>query len=91
MIRTCFIMAGIVILTLIFGSMATLVSFFSKTGNTPHMVARMWAKSILFISGVKVTVKGLSHIDPNGSYIYMSNHQSNFDIPVLLGALPVHL
>ena len=29
------------------------------------------------------------NIEPNRSYIYMSNHQSNFDIPVLLACLPV--
>ena len=41
------------------------------------------------VSGIKVNVKGLSNIDPAKSYIYMCNHQSNFDIPVLLGCLPV--
>jgi 1-acyl-sn-glycerol-3-phosphate acyltransferase len=43
----------------------------------------------MFVSGIKVTVNGLANIDPTQSYIYMSNHQSNFDIPVLLAYLPV--
>ena len=43
---------------------------------------------ILFVSRIKVTVKGISNIDPSKSYIFMPNHQSNFDIPVLLGCLP---
>lgn len=41
------------------------------------------------MSRIDVTVNGLSNIDPSQSFIYMSNHQSNFDIPVLLACLPV--
>ena len=65
------------------------VSLFSRTGNAPHLVARAWARSILFVSGIKVTVNGISHLGSGRSFIYMVNHQSNFDIPVLLGCLPV--
>ncbi|CAB1058339.1 Acyl-CoA:1-acyl-sn-glycerol-3-phosphate acyltransferase (EC [Olavius sp. associated proteobacterium Delta 1] len=49
----------------------------------------MWARGILYVSRIKVTVNGLANIDPTQSYVYMSNHQSNFDIPVLLAYLPV--
>jgi len=31
----------------------------------------------------------MEQIDPARAFIFMSNHQSNFDIPVLLGHLPV--
>ena len=34
-------------------------------------------------------MQGRTHIQENESYIFMANHQSNFDIPVLLGYLPV--
>ena len=68
---------------------AIIVAFFSRTGNPVHIIARMWSKSILFVSGIKVDVKGLANIDPGKSYIYMANHRSNFDIPVLLGCLPI--
>jgi 1-acyl-sn-glycerol-3-phosphate acyltransferase len=64
------------------------ISFFTRTGNPVHLVARLWARSILFVSRIKVTVNGLSNVDPSKSFIYMSNHQSNFDIPVLLAYIP---
>ncbi|MFO7715233.1 lysophospholipid acyltransferase family protein [Desulfosarcina sp.] len=64
-------------------------SFFSRTGNGPHLLARFWANSILWVSRVKVTVSGIEKLDPRRSYIYMPNHQSNADIPLLLGRLPV--
>lgn len=69
--------------------MAILASLLDKKGELPHLVARVWGRSILFGANVKVTVKNRDYIDPSRSYIYMSNHQSNFDIPVLLAYLPV--
>jgi 1-acyl-sn-glycerol-3-phosphate acyltransferase len=82
-------MAWTVLATVIFGILAITASIFDSTGNFSHIVARMWGKSILIASRIKVTVTGLSNIDPSKSYIYMSNHQSNFDIPVLLAHLKV--
>ena len=38
---------------------AIIVAFFSRTGNPVHIIARMWSKSILFVSGIKVDVEGL--------------------------------
>ena len=53
------------------------------------MFARLWGNSILLANLTKVSITGLHHIDPSRPLIYMANHQSNFDIPVLLGKLPV--
>ena len=89
MIRTFFIVVWTILVTMVFGVVTILVSFFSKKGNLPHIVARIWAKSILAASFIHVNVVGLSKIDPFKSYIFMSNHQSNFDIPVLLAHLPI--
>jgi 1-acyl-sn-glycerol-3-phosphate acyltransferase len=88
-LHTGFIILWVILATTIFGLVTILASFFSKTGDFPHLIARAWAQSILFVSRVSVQVRGLSKIDPSQSYIYMANHQSNFDIPVLLGCLRV--
>ncbi len=89
MIRTAFIILYVLPATAVLGVIAIFVSFFSRTGNPVHIIARLWAKSIFIIGVIDVTVKGLANIDPSHSYIYMANHRSNFDIPVLLGCLPV--
>lgn len=78
-----------IIATIVFGTTATLTSFFSKKGNGVHHVARIWAKSILWVSCIRVKVNGFQPEWAKRPNIYMSNHQSNFDIPVLLSALPV--
>jgi len=89
MIKTLFIAAWVVLETFVLGVIAILMSFFVRTADPIHKIAVLWAKLILFVSRIKVTVSGLSNIDPSKSYIYMSNHQGNFDIPVLLSCLPV--
>lgn len=88
-IHTLIIYIWIIIATFVFGLTAILVSFFSKTGNSVHLVARVWGRSILWVSGLRFRVIGLENIDPTRSAIYMSNHQSNFDIPVFFSALPI--
>lgn len=89
LIHTVLIYLWTISVTVVMGIYAILLSFFDTTGNRVHRVARFWARSILWISFVKVHIKGLSHIEKDQPYIYMANHQSNFDIPVLLGALGV--
>jgi len=89
MMRTCLIIAGVVFLTAFLGIVALAISFLGSSERTVHKIARIWGKGILFISGIRVRVKGMSFVDPDQSYIFMANHQSNFDIPVLLAHLKV--
>ncbi len=89
MFRTIIIFSFTILSTLVLSAAAIVLAFFSKTGNVPHLIGRLWARSILFVSGVTVTVNGTSNIDPRRSAVFMANHQSNFDIPVLLAHLPV--
>ncbi len=82
-------MLWVVLTTIFWGTIAIIISFFTRTGNPVHIIARIWARGILYVSRIRVKVNGLNQIDPSQSYVYMSNHQSNFDIPVLLAHLPV--
>ena len=54
------------------------------------MARRMWAPGMCFIYGAKITKQGLEHIDKKKTYIYVANHQSFLDIPVLFYALQVN-
>lgn len=89
MFRTTVVVAWTILATMFFGISSILASFLDKTGNIAHRVARIWAASILRVSGIGVKLRGLRNINPSKSYIYMANHQSNYDIPVLLAHLPV--
>jgi 1-acyl-sn-glycerol-3-phosphate acyltransferase len=89
MIRTSIIILEIILVTAFMAVMVILLSFIKAGGDTVHKVGRIWAKCTLAISDIKVTIKGLSNLEPGKSYIYMPNHMSNFDIPVLQAYLPV--
>ncbi|BBO89392.1 lysophospholipid acyltransferase family protein [Desulfosarcina ovata] len=88
-LQTAVIVVWTIVATTAIGITVILCSFFSHTGNFPHLLARLWANSILWVSRVKITVVGAERLDQKRSYIYMANHQSNADIPLLLGRLPV--
>jgi len=56
------------------------------------MARTVWAPVILWLAGIKLTVKALEHI-PAGkqSYIVVANHQSVIDIPILFYVLPFNV
>jgi 1-acyl-sn-glycerol-3-phosphate acyltransferase len=88
-IHTILICLWTIVITVVLGLLAIVLSFFSKTGNSVHIIARIWGRTILWVSGIRVTISGVDQIDLGRPYIFMSNHQSNFDIPVLLSSLLV--
>ena len=78
----------IILSTAFFGVGSFLISLFDRTPPRQLTVARAWARSLLRIVGVKVTVEGLDRIQPGGNYVFVSNHVSFMDIPVILGNIP---
>lgn len=80
---------SIVLATIVFGTVSLIVSFFDSTGAVQIRVARAWARTLLAVSGVRVRIEGLHHIDPAGSYVFVSNHLSYMDTPVALANIPV--
>jgi len=80
---------AIILSTIVCSSFSVLILFFDKTGSMAAAVASAWAKFLLWASGVRVEVEGLQNIDPAGSYIFMANHTSYIDTPVVLANIPV--
>lgn len=49
----------------------------------------MWIANIgLKVGGIRIDVRGREQLDPRQRYIFMSNHISNLDAPVMLPLLP---
>ena len=80
---------AIVLETIFFGTISIFMSFFDKAGVIQMRIARIWAKYLLLLSGVRVTVEGLDQIDPGKSYVFVSNHASYMDTPVALANIYV--
>ena len=89
MIRSALLWTSIVVSTIGLSTLAFITFPFDRTGNIVHHYARWWAKIQLLVSGVRVRVKGLEHLDRKNPFIYMANHQSSYDIFALLSCLPV--
>ena len=79
----------IILSTIFFGSISLVVSLFDTTGRTQIEVARVWSRSLLLFAGVRVTIEGISKINPDASYVFASNHLSYMDTPVVLSHIPV--
>ena len=90
MLRYLCLNAFIAIHSIIFCLWALFLSFFDKDGRKIHFyVAGPWSRVILRVCGIRVWVHGQENVDPGMPRIYMTNHQSYFDIFALLAYLPV--
>jgi 1-acyl-sn-glycerol-3-phosphate acyltransferase len=67
-----------------------LIGPFDRHGKHVYHISRFWTWVILKLSGVSLNVLGLEQIHPRRAYVFMSNHQSNIDIPVLIQSLIGH-
>jgi len=74
--------------TIVFGGLSLLSSFFDKTGGIQHGFARWWSRTILTTIGASPQVAGLDKIDTTKAAVYVVNHLSALDIPVLYAYLP---
>ncbi|KUO64099.1 MAG: acyl-phosphate glycerol 3-phosphate acyltransferase [Gracilibacter sp. BRH_c7a] len=46
-----------------------------------------WAQSLLKMAGVTIKVTGTDNVPLNEPVVFVSNHQGNFDIPILLASI----
>ncbi len=57
--------------------------------QSAHNFGIFWGKSCLTIAGLKLKITGTENLPSHGPVIYASNHQSNFDIPIMYAGLPI--
>ncbi len=76
------------IATLFCGSFAVLTAIFIGH-KTSSLFGVLWAKLNAYITPMFVSVHGKENIDRNQSYVIVSNHQSQYDIFLVYGWLPV--
>ncbi|MGJ9384951.1 lysophospholipid acyltransferase family protein [Salipaludibacillus sp. CF4.18] len=56
-----------------------------------HITARNWARRLVKLAGGNIIVEGKGNIPENEPVLIVSNHQGNFDIPILLGWLDMKI
>ena len=86
--RTVFYLIPMIgIYSIVLGTVSILSSFAGGRGYFAHACARLWARLILLTTGVKVRTRGLERLTPGATYVFVSNHQSIYDIPVIFWSL----
>jgi len=82
-------LALIVIVTTLLGTAGILSCLAVPSGDAVISIARLWARTLLALCRVRVVVNGREKIHPPGPYVFLSNHQSQFDILAAVVTLPV--
>jgi 1-acyl-sn-glycerol-3-phosphate acyltransferase len=90
--RTVFyLIPAISVYTIVLGAASLVSSVFDRRGHLAHRCARAWSWLILKTTGVRVRVQGLERITPGTTYVFVANHQSIYDIPVIFASMPYQL
>ncbi|HSV55763.1 MAG TPA: lysophospholipid acyltransferase family protein [Magnetospirillaceae bacterium] len=61
---------------------------FRAARSATGFIVRAWARSLVALVGIRAEVSGLDRIPRQGPICYISNHQGNFDIVLILAYLP---
>ena len=86
-----YLIPAITLYTIVLGLASIVSSLFDRRGYFAHRSARAWSWLILRTTGVRVKVEGLDRIEPGTTYVFVSNHQSIYDTPVVFNSLPYQL
>lgn len=80
-------LALLIAITIPLATATILLGLFDANGKAVYRINQFWTWLILRIAAISVTVRGLENIDSSEQYVFMVNHQSNIDIPVLVQSL----
>jgi len=81
-------LAVIAVLTAIHAlAILLLAPFDDREGRLAYRVGWQWSRMVLKVAGVRLKVHGLARLQRR-PYIFIANHQSHIDIPVMVQSLP---
>jgi 1-acyl-sn-glycerol-3-phosphate acyltransferase len=90
--RTVFyLIPAITVYTVVLGTLSIGSSLFQSSGRFAHWCARTWSRLILATTSVHVDVSGLERLECDRAYVFVANHQSIYDIPIVFWALPYQI
>ncbi len=55
-----------------------------------YAIMKNWCKLLVVFSGIRLRVEGLEKLDRSEQYMFIVNHASLFDIPVLVIGIPLY-
>ncbi|MET0586609.1 MAG: 1-acyl-sn-glycerol-3-phosphate acyltransferase, partial [Candidatus Binatia bacterium] len=72
------------VITIPLALLTMLLGCLDRNGKLVYRINQFWAWLLLRMGGISLNVEGQENIDTDQQYIFMVNHQSNVDIPVIV-------
>jgi 1-acyl-sn-glycerol-3-phosphate acyltransferase len=89
-LRTVWVTANGLTATMILGPLAIFIALLGFKGPIFSRMSRLWCRWILWASATPIYVQGMEHIAPDRPQIFVSNHQSWYDVFALGATVPKH-
>jgi 1-acyl-sn-glycerol-3-phosphate acyltransferase len=78
----------VLLVTALFSSIVIICGLLGMGDKKLQPVAAFWARMLLLGTGCAVKIRGQENLTPGQPYVFVCNHSSALDIPVLFRALP---
>jgi 1-acyl-sn-glycerol-3-phosphate acyltransferase len=78
----------LLIQTIIVSTLALLAGLLDRSHKVYFVLTKVFSAPVLAIAGIKVKITGKENVVPKTPYVFVSNHVSLFDIPVLQRYVP---
>lgn len=82
-LRTVLLAPLFVIGTLAASASIVIVSFLRRDSAIAERTVLGWSRFFLFLAGSHLEAAGRDYVDPSRQYVFIANHISNLDIPVM--------
>lgn len=76
----------------VFGFWGFLLTLLDSSGDwVMKYAAGPWGRFLLGCIGLRIKIEGLENLDPDGTYIFMPNHASFVDVPIIVSRIPYNM
>jgi 1-acyl-sn-glycerol-3-phosphate acyltransferase len=82
-LRTILVAPIFVVGTLVAAAVVTLASMVRRDSPVVDAIVLGWSRFFVGLAGSELTVEGVEKIDRTGQFLFIANHLSNLDIPVM--------
>ena len=73
----------------VFTAVFTIIFVPFRNAEFVHKEQQFWSRACYWLMFIPVSIDGTEHIQPGQSYVFVSNHQSMYDVWLVYGWLPV--
>lgn len=87
-LRTAFAVPTFLLFTFVVSSIVVVLSYIRPDTPLIDRIIRGWSRLFLTTGPITLETSGQENIDPDQQYVFVANHLSNFDIPVMFRTVP---